>query len=179
VKQSQKFLFDECIGRPLVERLRTFLQVGDDEIVSILDRQKEGVLDEDWVPEIAADGCWVVVSADRGRLASKGAKLPRLCREDRGSLLGPSVGTVRGRDGCFAGEMPIPSRFPEDRLKPPNASVAPPAKGREPHADGQRRPGRRWTKAMPPRDRRARHVADCVPLTGTHAENGFLESGLT
>jgi carboxyl-terminal processing protease len=85
-----------------------------------------------------------------------------------------SIGRVRIFGATSIGGV-LPASW--DRL--PNGDVLYHAIGEFITPDGQRRPGRRWAKAMPPPDRRARHVADCVPHTGTHAENGFLESGMT
>jgi len=41
-----------------------------------------GMLDSEWVPKIAGEGRWIVITADQGRRGSqKGGKLPRLCLE--------------------------------------------------------------------------------------------------
>lgn len=42
----------------------------------------EGCRDDDWVPRIANEG-YVVVSTDRGKKISRGAKLPILCRRNK------------------------------------------------------------------------------------------------
>ncbi len=52
------------------------------EFKHITDIFSQGVSDSDWVPQIAKDGRWIVITADRARRGSrKGGKLPRLCLE--------------------------------------------------------------------------------------------------
>lgn len=81
MSRTLKFLFDECLGKPLVDQLRTLCGESADRFASILDRQAEGVADEEWIPLLAAEGDWIVLSADRGKIVTRGAKLPNLCRE--------------------------------------------------------------------------------------------------
>src|SRR5262245_57359260 len=47
----------------------------------VLEFQSQGVFDEVWVPQIAAEG-WIIITADRGKRGrqGKGEKLPLLCR---------------------------------------------------------------------------------------------------
>jgi PIN like domain len=53
----------------------------DSDFTHILDFQKQGVLDEEWIPRIAKEGGWIVVTSDRGRRGpKKGAKLPIVCK---------------------------------------------------------------------------------------------------
>ena len=78
MNEPPKFLFDECLGRPLTETMRKLIgfhrhQVG---VMHLFDRFEAGTRDEIWVPKIAPEG-WIVVSVDRGR--SPGPKLPLLC----------------------------------------------------------------------------------------------------
>jgi hypothetical protein len=78
VSEPPKFLFDECVGKPLTEALRGLIafhrhQVG---IMHLLDRFPSGTHDDVWVPKIAEED-WIVVSVDRGKLP--GPKLPVLC----------------------------------------------------------------------------------------------------
>lgn len=78
--EPPKFLFDECLGRPLTEALRKLVgfhrhQVG---ILHIFDRFPPGTRDDVWVPAIAQED-WIVVSVDRGK--SPGPKLPNLCAQ--------------------------------------------------------------------------------------------------
>lgn len=87
-----KFLFDECLGRPLTEALRKLVgfhrhPIG---ILHIFDRFPPGTHDEVWVPVIANED-WIVVSVDRGK--SPGPKLPVICAQlgVRHILLAPSA----------------------------------------------------------------------------------------
>jgi hypothetical protein len=78
-----RLLFDECIGRPHVDRLIQFIASDTDEppeMRHVLEFQAEGVWDEDWIPRIADEG-WIIISQDRGRKPSKGRHLPHLCLE--------------------------------------------------------------------------------------------------
>ena len=38
-----------------------------------------GRKDNEWIPAIASEGNWIVISSDRGRRANDGGKLPALC----------------------------------------------------------------------------------------------------
>lgn len=77
-----RILFDECIGKPHVERLAEFvggLGLELPEIKHVLEFQEQGVWDEEWIPRIADEG-WMVVTQDRGkRRKGRGEPLPRLC----------------------------------------------------------------------------------------------------
>lgn len=78
MNEPPKFLFDECLGRPITEVLRRFVglhrhQVG---IIHLLDKFPAGTHDDVWIPVIAKEG-WIIVSADRGK--SSGPKLPSVC----------------------------------------------------------------------------------------------------
>ena len=79
--RTAKLLFDECIGRPqvdkLIELVKPMAPMGT-EIRHIFDVAPAGTLDETWVPTLK-DKEWTVISADRGH--SRGKKLPRLCAE--------------------------------------------------------------------------------------------------
>lgn len=74
-----RFLFDECLSRPAVAELTTIKQIQSASLVDLLGRQ--GALDSEWIPRIAAEGRWVVITADGGKQRSRGGKLPRICRE--------------------------------------------------------------------------------------------------
>ena len=78
MNEPPKFLFDECLGRPVTEAMRKLVgfhrhQIG---IMHVLDRFPPGTHDDIWVPAVSNED-WIVVSVDRGR--SPGPKLPRLC----------------------------------------------------------------------------------------------------
>lgn len=80
MNEPPKFLFDECLGKPITEAMRRLIgfhrhQIG---LIHVFDRFPPGTKDEQWVPEVAREG-WIVVSVDRGR--SPGPKLPRLCHQ--------------------------------------------------------------------------------------------------
>lgn len=92
MNEPPKFLFDECLGRPVTDALRKLAgfhrhQVG---ILHIFDKFPPGTRDEVWVPAIAGEN-WIVVSVDRGK--SPGPKLPRLCAQlgVRHILLAPAA----------------------------------------------------------------------------------------
>ena len=76
-----KFLFDECLGKPMMEELRKLVPEGC-EFAHILDHFSSGTHDDEWIPAMKEQG-WVVISADSGKnRPSKGGKLPRLCKEN-------------------------------------------------------------------------------------------------
>jgi hypothetical protein len=80
---TAQFLFDECLGKPIVEPLRILVNMGKGEkpeLKHILDFTASGTHDEVWVPQIAREG-WSVITIDGGRQPNKqrGEKLPRLC----------------------------------------------------------------------------------------------------
>jgi hypothetical protein len=84
-----KLIFDECLGEPVVEALRPFLEKSGVKLVamSVVSYQRAGVKDIEWIPKIAKEGGWVVLSADRGKRNRVGElpheKLPFLCRTHR------------------------------------------------------------------------------------------------
>lgn len=76
-----RLFFDECISKPAVDGLLELVKVAPDdiEIKHICDFQLEGIHDEVWLPQIAAEG-WIVITADAGKQSKKkGEKLPNLC----------------------------------------------------------------------------------------------------
>jgi hypothetical protein len=83
-----KLIIDECLSEPVVESLRPFLvKAGVSfDLQSVVKYQREGVADKVWIPKIAADGGWVVISSDRGKRNKSekvDEKLPYLCRLHR------------------------------------------------------------------------------------------------
>lgn len=83
--RAAHLLFDECIGRPQVDKLIEFVKPAAPEgleIRHILDLAPSGTHDEIWLPTLKDKG-WTVISADGGRTPNKrrGKKLPRLCIE--------------------------------------------------------------------------------------------------
>jgi PIN like domain len=78
-----RLLFDECIGRPHVERLAQLIELEDEEnrptVEHILNFQGQGVRDEVWIPRMARED-WILITADKSwRRKGKGEPLSRLC----------------------------------------------------------------------------------------------------
>lgn len=94
-----KLLFDECLGKPLMEKLAVTLSASPQrpELKHVLDFQKQGVPDEEWIPKIKNEG-YIVVTADRGKKQSKGGKLPRICAAYDVTHVAVS-GTILGKGG--------------------------------------------------------------------------------
>ena len=69
-----QLLFDECVGRPLVEGLATLLKLDKSvsEVKRLLEMQQSGTADRLWIPTHAKEG-WVLVTADRHRKGSSNA----------------------------------------------------------------------------------------------------------
>lgn len=86
--RQRRILFDECIGKPHVERLKTFVEGKSGpkvQIAHLLDFQSQGVKDEDWVPRAIREG-WIIITQDRGRGGiKKGEPLPRVFRSLKGT----------------------------------------------------------------------------------------------
>jgi hypothetical protein len=76
-----KLLCDECIGKPVLELMQaTLRQCGEEvDFKHIVDYQFAGVHDDVWIPQIVAESR-IIISADRGRGARRGGKLPFVCR---------------------------------------------------------------------------------------------------
>jgi hypothetical protein len=83
VTEPLKFLFDECLGKPAIEHIAGVLSLSLDhsQLSHILDRQREGIVDSEWIPKIAKDESWIVITSDRGRGGAKGGKLPLVCKQ--------------------------------------------------------------------------------------------------
>jgi hypothetical protein len=80
---TARLLFDECLGRPSIERLSALVATGKGEkpeIKHILEFAPSGTRDEVWIPRLASEG-WTVITTDGGRTPNKlrGEKLPQLC----------------------------------------------------------------------------------------------------
>ena len=100
-QEKPKFIFDECIGKPIVDeiaRLQNMAEAEDQATVKhILDMQPHGIWDEIWAPKIVPEG-WIIISGDRGKKGrKKGEKLPIICLQYSIShvLLGPSAHNQR------------------------------------------------------------------------------------
>jgi PIN like domain len=83
VKAQLKVLFDECVGKPIMEAIARIVSTSPErpEFRHMVDYQSQGALDEEWVPKVATEG-WIVITGDRGRSCG-GAKLPHLCKAYR------------------------------------------------------------------------------------------------
>ena len=84
--QPIRFLFDECISRPVVEAqvAQSLALYGAQATVAhFLSKYPCGVKDPAWIPEIAQEGGWVIVSMDRGKHSKKSERLPVICRAFR------------------------------------------------------------------------------------------------
>lgn len=84
VTAPRKLLFDECIGRPLVENLREMVSQfpgTQHEIRHLLEFYEQGVWDEVWIPQVAKEDC-VIVTGDRGGVrGGKGDQLWKVCQK--------------------------------------------------------------------------------------------------
>jgi hypothetical protein len=87
LSEEIKLIFDECLSRPIVEALRPFLEKSGVSLKteSVVETQRSGIADKVWIPKIAAEGGWIVISADRGKSNREkfSEKLPYLCRAHR------------------------------------------------------------------------------------------------
>jgi len=84
VTQPLRFFFDECLSHLVVERqIRDSLQLygADAEIAHLFNKFNRGTPDKVWVPELSAEGGWIVISADRGAHSRKDERLPLICRD--------------------------------------------------------------------------------------------------
>jgi hypothetical protein len=79
-----RFFFDECLSRPVVESdlVRSLSLYGSSaEIAHLLTKfGGGGVKDPEWVPILAHETGWIVISADQGKNSKKSEKLPEICR---------------------------------------------------------------------------------------------------
>ncbi len=75
---ARRLLFDECIGKPVMTKLRGLIPV-EIELQHLADKFAKGDKDEDWIPRLGTEGGWVVITSDAGRNSKKGQKLPELC----------------------------------------------------------------------------------------------------
>ena len=81
-----RFLFDECFAGPVVDGLvlGLFRLFGSDaDVVHLFTKFGAGAKDETWIPQLASEGGWIILTADRGKKSKKGQKLPEICRQFR------------------------------------------------------------------------------------------------
>jgi hypothetical protein len=101
---NARFLFDECLARPTVEGIiadSLRLHGAAAEVAHLLTKFPPGTADSIWIPEIAKEGGWVVITCDRGMHSRVGEKLPLICRHFCVThvLMGPALSrrTMRWR----------------------------------------------------------------------------------
>ena len=83
-------LVDECLPPVLISAyLRSHIGLSDDGVnaVHMKDHLGRGKKDRDWVPEIARDRRWCVLSTDRGSHSSRQDALPLICHEYKVTLI--------------------------------------------------------------------------------------------
>jgi len=73
-------MFDECIGKPVMEQLRQAVDPVA-RFIHVCDEFKSGALDNDWIPQIASRGGHVVITSDGGQHSKRTEKLPLICAE--------------------------------------------------------------------------------------------------
>jgi hypothetical protein len=81
-----RFLFDECISRPVVEQqIAPSLELygADATVTHFLAKYSSGAKDQDWILSLAKEGGWVIVTMDRGRHSRRSESLPLICRHFR------------------------------------------------------------------------------------------------
>jgi hypothetical protein len=86
VSEKKRFLFDECIGRPVMTHLHQLVSTTA-VFFHICDYFHDGIKDPVWVPRLQKEGGWVVITTDGGKNSKRREKLPDLCRAYRVSHL--------------------------------------------------------------------------------------------
>ena len=107
--QPARFLFDECLSRPAVERQicdLLHLYGVDAEIAHLLSKFPPATPDKEWIPEIAKQGGWIIVTSDRGTHSRKDERLPMICR-DFGVTHVLLSGSLHRRNTYFAEPVPV------------------------------------------------------------------------
>jgi len=82
-QKKPRLLFDECFGRPYVERMAQLVSYNpyrEVEVRHFFEVFESGTPDEEWVPELAKQD-FILISCDRGKKKTKGRPLPPLCVE--------------------------------------------------------------------------------------------------
>ena len=82
--QPVRFLFDECLPQRVVEGQLAeslHLHAPDAVIAHLFSKFSSGVKDTFWIPEIAKDPGWIVVSMDRGKHSRVEERLPLICEK--------------------------------------------------------------------------------------------------
>lgn len=82
-QQPVRFFFDECLSKPIVESQITpslRLYGSDAEVAHLFSKFEPQTADSVWIPKLADEGGWIVISADRGINSKKSEKLPLICK---------------------------------------------------------------------------------------------------
>jgi PIN like domain len=81
VSHPLKLLFDECVGKPVVDSLAALVSYTEPPplVGHILDFVRQGTPDDVWIPRIAAEE-WIIVSGDSGKRRRE-RKLPFVCKK--------------------------------------------------------------------------------------------------
>ena len=76
-----KLLFDENFGRPITDSIKPFVQFFEPHttIIHLFEIALPGTKDKDWVPLLASDQEYIVISTDAGKKNEMVLKLPMLC----------------------------------------------------------------------------------------------------
>jgi len=80
---SPRFFFDECLSRVVIENdLVSSLKLygSQAEIAHLLTKFPQGCKDPVWIPALAHETGWIVITCDQGKNSKKSEKLPEICR---------------------------------------------------------------------------------------------------
>jgi hypothetical protein len=114
VTQPIRFLFDECISWRVVEgQLAQSLELYAPHatVAHFAKKFPCGTKDRVWVPQIANEGGWIVVSMDRGTHSKVEERLPLICRAFQVThvLLSPGL----EKRNMYYRALAIETRWPE------------------------------------------------------------------
>lgn len=98
-----KFLFDECLGEPMMKKLQEMVS-GSPHFKHLREIFEQKTPDSEWIPEIAREGGWVVITSDNAKRSNRGGKLPRLCKEHKVThiLFSPALHSKRADEKLAA-----------------------------------------------------------------------------
>lgn len=84
--QPIRFFFDECLSRPAVEtQIAGMLSIyGANVVVAHLcTKYSSGIKDRVYIPALAKEGGWIIITSDRGSHSIASDKLPLICQAFR------------------------------------------------------------------------------------------------
>ena len=101
--QPIRFFFDECISRSVVEgqiAKSLSLYTVHASVMHLFskyprDKYPHGVKDRAWIPELAGEGGWVIITMDRGKHSRKSESLPIISRAFRITHIMLSAGLAK------------------------------------------------------------------------------------